>query len=112
MRRVLFSHRPNWQVRPAYFLLIHAYIVAVTYVEMAESFAAVILYLCLALPWGTFCITYYRTGVSGHVKEGEATLSFGQLVPLFLLLLPGLTGLNIYGLSAGECDFLHTLHVD
>jgi hypothetical protein len=104
MRRALFSHRPDWQIRPAYLLLTHSYIVAVVYAEMAESFAAVILYLCLALPWGTFCISYYRIRASEKVKDGESTLSFGQLVPLFLLVLPGLAGLNIYDLSASECD--------
>jgi hypothetical protein len=102
MRRVLLSHRPNWLVRPAYLMLTQAYIVTVVYVEMAESFAAVIMYLCMALPWGTFCIFYYRNVVPGEVKDGESTLSFGQLVPLLLLILPVLAGLNTYGLSTSE----------
>ena len=113
MRRALLSHRPNWLARPAYFLLAQSYIVAVIYAEMAESFAAVVIYLCLALPWGTFCIFFYRNKGSADgddVKDGESTLSFGQLVPLFLLVLPVLAGLNIYGLSASDCDFLDTLY--
>jgi hypothetical protein len=104
MRRVLLSHRPNWLVRPAYLLLTQLYIIAVIYAEMAESFAAVVMYLCMALPWGTFCTFFYRNKGSDEVKDGESKLSFGQLVPLFLLVLPVLAGLNIYGLSTGECD--------
>lgn len=103
MRRVLLSHRPERFTRPAYLLLTFFHIIAAVYPDMTESFAAVIVYLCIALPWGTLCIFRDRSGVYDDVKAGEATLTFGQLVPLFLLVLPALAAINIYGLSAGEC---------
>lgn len=111
MRRALLSQRPKSLTRPVYLFLAYFYIVAAVYPEMTESFAAVIVYLCIALPWGTFCIFRDRKGVSDDVKAGEATLTFGQLVPLFLLVLPALAAINIYGLSAGECNVSDALYV-
>lgn len=101
MRRALLSQRSKWLTRPAYFVLMYFYIIGVVHTELAESFAASIVYLCLALPWGTVCIFYYRNHASRYedVRAGESKLTFGQLVPLFLLLLPGL---SIFGLSASE----------
>jgi hypothetical protein len=96
MRRALLSHRSKWLTRPAYFLLTYCHIIAVVYTEMADSFAAVIIYLCLALPWGTLCILDKRRHVLDYVRAGESKLTFGQLVPLFLLVLPGLSACGLF----------------
>jgi hypothetical protein len=96
MRRALLSHRSKWLTRPAYFLLTYCHIIAVVYTEMADSFAAVIMYLCLALPWGTLCILDERRHVPDYVRAGESRLTFGQLVPLFLLVLPGLSACGLF----------------
>jgi hypothetical protein len=96
MRRALLSHRSKWLTRSAYFLLTYCHIIAVVYTEIAESFAAAILYLCLALPWGAICIFVDRNNVTDRIKVGESTLTFGQLVPLFLLVLPGLSACGVF----------------
>jgi hypothetical protein len=103
MRRALLSHRAKWLTRPAYFLSIYFYAISVVYTETADSFAAAIVYLCLALARGAICILYDRSYVPEDVKAGESALTFGQLVPLFLLILPALT---IFELSASECTIL------
>jgi hypothetical protein len=101
MRRLVLSTRSKWLTRPAYFLLTYCYIIAVVFTEMAESFAAVIMYLCLSLPWGVVCIFNARKYIPEDVKDGESRLTFGQLVPLFLLVLPGL---STFGLFASKSN--------
>lgn len=102
MRRLVLSRRSKWLVRPAKKLLVLCYATSVVYAESAESYAASILYLCLALAWGMVNIFYYRSSVDADVKTGEAKLSFGQLVPLFLLMLPILL---VFELHLGENMF-------
>lgn len=101
MRRALLDPRAKWQTRPAYFFWMYCYTISVVYAETAESFAAAIVYLCLALARGAICIFYKRGSVPADVKDGESALTFGQLVPLFLLILPAL---SVFGLSAREYD--------
>ena len=103
MRRLVLNHRPKWLTRPAYFSLTHCYIIAVVFTEMAECFVAVLMYLCLALLWGAVCIFNARKYIPADVKDGESRLTFGQLVPLFLLVLPGL---STFGLFASKCTIL------
>lgn len=76
------------------------YIHFVTYAEFAESFAASIIYLCLALPYGITLIIGNRLSMDDEVIAGEQSLTFGQLVPLFLLVLPIL---QVLELSLGMC---------
>ena len=99
MRRALLSNRAKWQTRLAYYFLMYLYTISVVYAETAESFAAAIVYLCLALARGAICILWQRNSVPDEVKDGESALTFGQLVPLFFLILPALT---VLGLSARE----------
>jgi hypothetical protein len=96
MRRALLSHRSKWLTLPAYFLLTYCHIIAIVYTEMAESFAAAIMYLCLALLWGVVCIISVRRDLPDTIKDDESTLTFGQLVPLFLLVLPGLSACGLF----------------
>jgi hypothetical protein len=103
MRRLVLNHRSKWLTRPAYFSLTHCYIIVVVFTEMAECFAAVLMYLCLALLWGAVCIFNARKYIPADVKDGESRLTFGQLVPLFLLVLPGL---STFGLFASKCTIL------
>jgi hypothetical protein len=95
MRRAALSHRP-WRQRWLTALYIHF----VTYAEVAESFAASIVYLCLALPYGITLIISTRLSMDDEVIAGERRLTFGQLVPLFLLILPIL---QVLELSLGMC---------
>jgi hypothetical protein len=95
MRRAALSHRP-WRQ----WWLTAFYIHFVTYAEFAESFAASIVYLCLALPYGTSLIISTRSSMDNEVIAGEQRLTFGQLVPLFLLILPIL---QVLELSLGMC---------
>lgn len=96
MRRALLSRRSKWLTRPAFFLLAYCHIIAVVCIEMADSFAAVLMYLFLVLPWGAFCILDARNQLDDDVKAGESKLTFGQLVPLFLLVLPGLSACGLF----------------
>lgn len=95
MRKAALSHRSGrlrW--------LTAIYIHLVTYAESAESFAASIVYLCLALPYGITLIVGSRLSVDEEVIVGEQRLTFGQLVPLFLLILPIL---QVLELALGMC---------
>lgn len=96
MRRAALSHRSGW-LR----FLTAFYIHFVTYAEFAESFAASIVYLCLALPYGITLIVGTRLSMDDEVIAGEKRLTFGQLVPLFLLILPIL---QVVELSLGTCS--------
>lgn len=88
MRRIVSSHRSVWLRSPAYFCLRVTYISFVAYVELVECFAASIVYVCLAFPYGVSVIIRMRTAIPNEVLAGESRLTFGQLVPLFLLTLP------------------------
>jgi hypothetical protein len=83
MRRASLSQR-HGRLRWSTALYIHF----VTYAQSAESFAASILYLCLTLPYGMTLIIGTRLTMDDEVIAGEQRLTFGQLVPLFLLFLP------------------------
>lgn len=99
MRRAALSHRSG-----CLRLLTAFYIHFVTYAESAESFAASIVYLCLALPYGITLIIGTRLSMHDEVIAGERRLTFGQLVPLFLLILPILQVLEMtLGMRAVVC---------
>lgn len=100
LRRIAKSNRNAWLKWPAYKTAVVCYVVFVVWAEFAESYLAMLVYLCLTLPWGVVNITYLWSTVDVKVRSDEAHLSFGQLVPLLLLLLPILYVLE---LSAGEC---------
>jgi hypothetical protein len=88
MRRAVMSHWSKWLMWPAYKALTICYISLVAYAGFAESFVASIVYLCLALPYGITAIVVTRSSMGDDVIAGERRLTFGQLVPLFLLILP------------------------
>jgi hypothetical protein len=100
MRRVALNQSPGWLRRVTHRTLVVFYLVFVTYTEFAESFAASVIYLCLALPYGMTLVLSNRSSVDHGVTTGELRLTFGQLVPLFLLVLPIL---QVFELSLGEC---------
>lgn len=88
MRQIIRSRRSVWLRSPAYICLRITYISFVAYVELVECFAASVVYLCLAFPYGVSIILRTRTIIPHHVLASESRLTFGQLVPLFLLCLP------------------------
>lgn len=89
MRRAAVCRRPGWLRRPILRILVVCYLSFVTYAEFPQSFVASIIYLALALPYGITLIAGMRHSlVSDDVRAGEQKLTFGQLVPLFLLVIP------------------------
>jgi hypothetical protein len=98
MRRTVESDRSAWLRWPVYKVLTLCYITLVAYAEFAESFVVSILYICITLPYGIAAIINTRWAVSEDVIVGERRLTFGQLVPLFLLVLPMLL---VFELSSG-----------
>jgi hypothetical protein len=110
MRTSVENQSSRWLARLAHLLLTYCYIIFVIYAELAESFAAVVIYLSLALPWGTVCIFHYRNLVPDDVRAGESAMTFGQVVPILLLILPVLAGVSSYAQSRGECDIPGTLY--
>lgn len=99
MRRMLMSSRSRQLVWPAYEAVKWCYAVLVVCTESAESFIASIIYLCYSVLWGVANIFRHRAKAPEVVKVGETGVTFGQLVPLFLLILPVLL---VFELSAGE----------
>lgn len=105
MRYVLLADWTTWLKWPAFKGLLLLYFWLVLLVETIDSFMATIIYLFLALIYGVAVIVSTRanlsvtTRVSDEVLAGEATLTFGQLVPLFLLILPAL---GVFELSVGS----------
>ena len=95
MRRSILSRRPRWLTWLAYRLLTVYYLTLVVYAEFAESFAASIVFLLLSLPYGITSIIMTRKYVSPDVISGESSLTFGQLVPLLLLILPVMAALEL-----------------
>lgn len=104
MRRLVLSDRPRWFTWPAYKLLTVYYLTTVVYAEVAESFAASILFLLVSLPYGITSLIVTRRVISPETRSGENSLTFGQLVPLLLLILPVMAALE---LSTGT----HTHHL-
>jgi hypothetical protein len=102
MRRAVTSDRPKWLIWPLYKGLTVCYVSLVVYAEFAESFVVSIIYLCVTLPYGITIIVNTRMIVGDDVIAGERRLTFGQLVPLFLLVLPILM---IFELSSGPWMF-------
>lgn len=109
MRRTVLSRRSVWLRWPVFKLLTVLYINFVTFAECAESFAASIIYLCLSLPYGITFVIGTRLTMYEDTNAGEQRLTFGQLVPLFLLILPILLVLE---LSLGTCTTLTTTTKD
>jgi hypothetical protein len=105
MRRAVLSHRSGWLRRRILRSLVLFYLIFVTYAEFAESFAASIIYLCLALPYGITLVLSGLSNVDHDVVSGELSVTFGQLVPLFLLVLPIL---QVFELSLGKCTASRT----
>jgi len=99
LRRVTLSRRSVWITWPVRNLVTISYISYVAYAELAESFLASILYLFLALPYGITSIMRTRFQLDGHFPDGGKSVTFGQLVPLFMLLLPFL---SVFEVSSGE----------
>lgn len=95
MRRAIVSRRPRWLTWLAYKLVAVYYLTFVIYAEFAESFAASILFLLLSLPYGITSIFVTRKYASPDVTSGESSLTFGQLVPLLLLILPVMAALEL-----------------
>lgn len=77
----------RWVTWPAYKLMVFCYIVFVVYMELAESFMATIIFMCLTVPWGVVNIFEPRAQVHFEVRQGEMTWSFGQIIPWLMLVL-------------------------
>lgn len=98
MRRAVQSDRPRWLRWPAYKIATICYVIFIAYAGVAESFAASIIYLCITFPYGVAIIVRLRDDMDDEVIAGEKRLTFGQLVPLFLLVIPILL---VFELSLG-----------
>jgi hypothetical protein len=101
MCRTTMSDWPQWATRLIGGILTICYVSFVAYAELAESFVASIIYLCLALPYGIATITstlHKNTdGLEIAVESlDDTSLTFGQLVPLFMLVLPMLSMFQIF----------------
>ena len=99
MRHVATSHWPRWVSWPINRALLLCYITFVAYAELAESFIASIIYIGLVLPYGISTIVNTRLwyGSYGMADDAdEMRLTFGQLVPLFMLVLPILSVIELY----------------
>lgn len=103
MRRVVRNRRSKWLRWPAYKMLTICYITFVAWAEFAESFVASIVYLCLAFPYGVAAVVNIRWVARDDFIAGEKRLTFGQLVPLFLLVIPVL---QVFELYTGMCTLL------
>lgn len=79
---------PRWATWPVYKLMVVCYVVLVVYIELAESFMASIIFVCLTVSWGIVNIFVPRGQVDDDVRQGEMTWSFGQIMPLLMLMLP------------------------
>lgn len=88
LRRLAYRSHPHVLVQIAHRTITVFYIVFVAYAEIAESFMATIIYLSIALSWGALKIFYIRARVTQEVRNGETRMTFGQLIPVFLLVLP------------------------
>lgn len=101
MRHVATSDWPRWVSWPTNRFLVLCYITFVAYAELAESFVASIIYIGLVLPYGISTVVNTRLWYGSYQTNDESEemrLTFGQLVPLFMLVLPIL---SIIELSPG-----------
>lgn len=80
--------RAVWLRWPARKLVTVVYVIFVSSAEVAESFVACLMYLAFALPWGILNLFHNHAKIGHETRHGEAILTFGQLIPLFLLVLP------------------------
>lgn len=100
MRRITLCDWPRWVTRPLGGIMTICYVSFVAYAELAESFVASIIYLCLALPYGIATIISTQFVNSDPFATADAVdetrLTFGQLVPLFMLVLPMLSMFQLF----------------
>lgn len=94
MKRCLLDKSKSYGVkslwlRAKYRLLSYLYIFLVVWVELLDSFFATILLLLFTLTWGTVKLVLPRT-TPYSLPSGEDQMTFGQLLPLLLLLQPAL----------------------
>lgn len=75
-------------------LRVFCYVLLVLAVQPIESFMATLLLLCGTLAWGTMQLVLARTHSTSQVRAAEFRLSFGQVLPLLLLLQPVITMLE------------------
>ena len=83
-----------------------SYLLAVVFIaiEYSYSYISQITILIFDLAYGfAYTITYRLDTPKGGIEGNQNEMGFGQLVPLFLLLLPGLAAGEIY---VGECCHL------
>lgn len=69
-------------------LTIYCYVLLMATLDVVESFMTTLIFLCTIMIWGTAKIYLLRSATDFEVKEAESRFSFGQILPLFLLLQP------------------------
>lgn len=69
-------------------LTIYCYVLLIATLDIFESFAMTLIFLCITLCWGTGKIYFLRSITPLDIKKAESGFSFGQILPLFLLLQP------------------------
>lgn len=70
-------------------LVLYAYVLLTLLIEIFKSFMTTLLFLLVTLTWGTVQLIQTRATKASTILHAESSLlSFGQLLPLLLLLQP------------------------
>lgn len=85
-------------------LIIYAHVLLVVLIEVVDSFAATLLFLLTSLTWGTLQLSRTRSWATQGVLDAERTFSFGQLLPLLLLLQPIFTIVEHFAKTADNSE--------
>ena len=80
-----------------YQALMSLYIPLLAISNLAESFLASLWMVALGLGWGTVQLWSPRSSLPPNIRHEENSWGFGQLLPMFLLILPLLAVLEHFG---------------
>ncbi|KAH8202419.1 hypothetical protein TruAng_003404 [Truncatella angustata] len=89
-RRLISQAFPSWIVRVKYRAVVAAYIQLCLVVEIVESFMSTLILIGFSNALGVTQIYRNRYSVYEEVRQDEMQMSFGQILPLLLLLQPTL----------------------
>ena len=93
--------RFRWLRRTLFNCLLVVFAIALAVFDLYGSFIASILYLLLALFFGSWQIYFPRWNIPTEMLAAENAFGFGQFVPLLLVPLPLFSALEIY---KGTCS--------
>lgn len=72
----------------AYNMRVGCYIYFVAFSDFFESFIATLWFVAISIVWGTLRAVTPREQVPQQVRQQEDKITFGQVLPIFLLFLP------------------------